>query len=434
MKTIIRLSTISLSIAVFSFSAVAVAVASSHNAVELELLTDPSPNSLGIINALVEAYEAKNPNVDIDVQTRPGGTEGDNVVRTRLATGTMSDIFVYNSGALVQALNPGKTLVDISDEPFMENISPAFQSVVAQGDGVFGVPFEAGMGGGILYNRTVYENLGLEVPTTWQEFMANNQAILVESDVAPVISTFNDTWTSQLFFLSDFYNVLQQDPDFAREYTQGNRKFELSDAGLNSFKRMQEVYEAGYFNNDYESATYEDGLRMLAEGEGAHYPMLTFAISALLENYPDQVDNIGFFAQPGNSASANGLTVWMPSALYLSQTGGNVEAAKDFLAFVASTEGCQVTVDAIGAAGPFLVETCGLPETVPQPVADMLVYFQDSDRNAPALEFLSPVKGPSLEQIMVEIGSGIRSAESGAELYDRDARRQARQLGLDGWD
>ena len=45
-----------------------------------------------------------------------------------------------------------------------------------------------------------------------------------------------------------------------------------------------------------------------------------------------------------------------------------------------------------------------------------------------------PVKGPALEQITVEIGSGIRSPLDGAKLYDEDVRKQALQLGLPGWE
>ena len=41
--------------------------------------------------------------------------------------------------------------------------------------------------------------------------------------------------------------------------------------------------------------------------------------------------------------------------------------------------------------------------------------------------------GPSLEQITVEVGSGIRSAKDGAALYDEDVKKQAQQLGLPGW-
>ncbi len=74
-----------------------------------------------------------------------------------------------------------------------------------------------------------------------------------------------------------------------------------------------------------------------------------------------------------------------------------------------------------------------MPATVPPAVADLLPYFQKDGATAPALEFLSPIKGPALEQITVEVGSGIRSAADGAALYDEDVKKQAQQLGLPGW-
>jgi raffinose/stachyose/melibiose transport system substrate-binding protein len=66
-------------------------------------------------------------------------------------------------------------------------------------------------------------------------------------------------------------------------------------------------------------------------------------------------------------------------------------------------------------------------------VKDVVPYFNKAGGASPALEFLSPIKGPSLEQILIEVGSGIRSAESGAKLYDEDVKKQAQQLGLPGW-
>ena len=73
-----------------------------------------------------------------------------------------------------------------------------------------------------------------------------------------------------------------------------------------------------------------------------------------------------------------------------------------------------------GASGPYLVNGCTLPDDVPPAVSDMLPYFGETGQNGPALEFLSPVKGPALEQITVEVGSGFRPAADGAALYDED--------------
>ena len=104
----------------------------------------------------------------------------------------MTDIFWYNSGSLLQALNPSETLVDLSDEPFITNIVESFLPTVSQNGQIFGVPSQTAMGGGILYNKRIYEELGLSVPTTWEEFAANNEAIK-EAGIAPVIATFGDT-------------------------------------------------------------------------------------------------------------------------------------------------------------------------------------------------------------------------------------------------
>jgi raffinose/stachyose/melibiose transport system substrate-binding protein len=65
-------------------------------------------------------------------------------------------------------------------------------------------------------------------------------------------------------------------------------------------------------------------------------------------------------------------------------------------------------------------------------VKDVEAYI-DAGKVTPALEFLSPIKGPNLEHLTVEVGSGLRSAEDAAELYDEDVEKQAQQLGLEGW-
>ena len=62
----------------------------------------------------------------------------------------MSDVFFYNSGSLLQALNPAESIVDLAGDPMLDNVVDAFIPTVSQGDGVFGVPFGSGMGGGIL--------------------------------------------------------------------------------------------------------------------------------------------------------------------------------------------------------------------------------------------------------------------------------------------
>ena len=402
------------------------------DAVTLTYYIDDNPTNVATAEGLKAAFEAENPDIKIEIETHPGGGEGDNLVKTRLATGDMPDVFRYNAGSLFRALNPPETMLDLSNEAFENNVIDSFKPVVSVDGKVYGVPEEAAMGGGVLYNKKIYADLGLSVPKSWAEFMANNEKIKAAGK-APVIQTFGDTWTSQLFVLADYYNVQAAMPDFAEKYTGNQAKYATTPAALKGFQRQEEVFKAGYLNEDFAAAKFDDGLRMVATGEGAHYPMLTFAIGGITQNYPDNLKDVGFFAMPGDDAASNGLTVWMPAAVYIAKTTQHPEQAKRFVAFIASTKGCDVRSAANGATGPYLIKDCTLPADVPPAVADLLPYFQKDGATAPALEFLSPIKGPALEQITVEVGSGIRSAADGAALYDEDVKKQAQQLGLPGW-
>jgi raffinose/stachyose/melibiose transport system substrate-binding protein len=345
----------------------------------------------------------------------------------------MTDIFWYNSGSLLQALNPSETIVDISNEPFIANIVESFIPTVSQNEGVFGVPSQTAMGGGILYNKKIYEDLGLSVPTTWAEFAANNEAIKA-AGIPPIIATYDgtSTWTSQLFVLADYYNLEQAHPTFAADYTANQAKFATIPEAMAGFGYLQEAFEKEWYQENFATTTFEQGLQLLADGVGAHYPMLTFALGTIAINSPDQVNDIGFFGVPGTDSSKSGATIWMPAATYIANTSEHIDEAKDFLAFIASTAGTDALTAAIPPTGPYMIKGATLPDTVLPAVKDIAAYIE-SGNTAPALEFLSPIKGPSLEQITVAVGTGQMSAAEGAAAYDEDVEAQAQQLGLPGW-
>ncbi len=386
------------------------------------------------VKALTDAYTALHPNVTFDIETSPSGTEGDNLVKTRLATGEMADIFWYNSGSLLQALNPAESLVDLSGEDFIANLDESFLPTVSVGDAIFGVPYETAMGGGILYNKKVFADNGLSVPKSWAEFAANNDK-LKAAGVAPVGATWGgtDTWTSQLFVLADYCNVEMAVPGFADKYTANQAHYSDTPAARKGFDRLQEGFEKGWWQKDFGAATFDDGLNMLAAGEIAQYPMLTFPLGTIAENHPDNIQDIGFFGIPGDDAAKNCATIWMPAAIYIPKTTTtNLEEAKKFLAFAASVEGTEAMSKAVAPAGPYVIKGSKLPDDVLPAVLDIQKYLDDGAA-VPALEFLSAVKGPSLEQITVAVGSGLSTAEEGAKLYDQDVEKQAKQLGLPGW-
>lgn len=401
--------------------------------VTISLLGSVNPNDAVMIEALTNAYTTMHPNVTFDIEVAAGGgAEADNLVKTRLATGEMNDIFYYNSGALLQALNPSETLVDLSGEPFMINIADSFIPTVSQDGGVFGVPVGFASGGGILYNKNIYEELGLTIPTTWDEFAANNEAIK-EAGYAPVLQTFGDTWTAQLFVLADMYNVAQAYPNFAEDYTNNKAKYADLPEALAGFEHLQEGFEKDWYQQDFATTLFPQGIEQIANGEVAHWAMGTFVMPAIAADYPDKVNDFGYFGLPGTDGSAAGSTIWMPLAFYAPNTTEHVDVVKDFFAFVASTDGADAITAKVLPSGPYLIEGATLPDEVAPFVKDLNSYIE-SGNAYPALEFVSPVKGPNLEQICVAVGTGQMTAEEGAAAYDEDVVKQAQQLGLPGWE
>lgn len=390
------------------------------------------PDDIATAEQLAENFNAENPDIEVVVDASgPAGIELNNVVKTRLATGDMPDLFWYNSGALMLALNPDEQLLNVAGEPWLDDLNEAYRGTISTDNGAFGAPVGSAMGGGIFYNIAIYDQLGLEVPTTWDEFMENNAAIRA-AGFDPVIQSFGDTWTSQMVMLADFYNVYAEDPDFGDKLTANEVSFADTPIALRSFEKLAELADAGYFNEDFPTTLLDQALAKLATGEGAHYPMLTFAQATITQNYPDEADDIGFFPVPGDSADENGLTTWMPSSVYAPAFTEHADEVKRFMAFVASQDGCDSITQARGVTGPYVVNGCEIEGDVSRIVSDMFPYFE-SNRTAPALEFLSPVKGPNLENFTVELGSGITTAQEAARAYDADNTTQAQQLGLEGW-
>ncbi|WFR66829.1 hypothetical protein P9139_19640 [Curtobacterium flaccumfaciens] len=146
------------------------------------------------------------------------------------------------------------------------------------------------------------------------------------------------------------------------------------------------------------------------------------------------MNDIGAFALPAENADDTNLTIWEPNGLYIPKTttGDKLTAAKKFIAFANSSDGCKVQNDTGTPGGPYVISTCTLPDSVPPMIGDLQKYLDDG-KASPALEFLSPIKGPNLEKICVQVGSGITTAAKGADQYDDDVVQQAQQLGIKGW-
>ncbi len=124
--------------------------------------------------AQVAAFEEAYPNVDVELVNAGTNTEEYTKLQNAIKAGSGApDVVQIEYYALPQfALSD--SLVDLSQYGFGEledQYSPGTWGSVTVGDAIYGLPQDSGPMA-LFYNKTVFDEFGLEVPTTWDEYVA----------------------------------------------------------------------------------------------------------------------------------------------------------------------------------------------------------------------------------------------------------------------
>jgi raffinose/stachyose/melibiose transport system substrate-binding protein len=366
--------------------------------------------------------------VELEIDVQSGAAEKSNIIKTRLATGDMADLFMYSTGSLLQAINPERNILDLTDEPWIDRVTDSFKTSASVNGRVYALPAGSSMAGGWFYNKRVYRELGLQVPHTWKDLLANLEKVQAAGKIA-LIGTYKDTWTSQIIVLADEYNIKTALPNYPADYTANKLKIATTPIALRSFEKLWETRK--YLNKDALATTYDQGIELLATGQGVHYP-ISFGLNVIQANYPEYINDIGIFGQPGDDPDKHGITIWEPAGWYIFKNSPNVEICKKIMEFYISQEGIDIYGSKLKPEGPYSIKGIKLPADSYAAVLEVQTYF-DAGKTAPALEYESPIKGPNLEQICIEVGTGITEPKTAAAAYDADVQKQAVQLNLPGW-
>ena len=228
--------------------------------------------------------------------------------------------------------------------------------------------------------------------------------------------------------LGDNYNVLAENPTFADDFTAGTAKFATTDAGVRSFDKYADLVDM--YNADASAATYDDSIEAMATGQATHWIILTQVVPAMIALHPECEENVGIFGIPGDDPENCGITVWEPNAWYINKDTAEKDACLALLDFWFRQDNMDYYFSTYGANGPSCVKGYSLPESVcPAIRVDMQKYF-DEGKTAPALEFLTSVKGATCEQITTSCALGQIDGATAAQMYDDDCMKSAVQQGL----
>ncbi len=297
----------------------------------LELFSTKAEN-VAILESIAKDFSAQYPDYTINVVAP---ADAATVLKTRMAKNDMPDILAMGGDSYFTEVQGAGMLVDLSQETFVDDLHEGYLDMIYnrnenKEEVVYGIPY-ATNASGVIYNKDLFEQAGVEVPDTWDEFISVIET-LDNQGINPFVFTYKDSWTI-LPPWNSMAPVLQPD-NFMQDRLDNKTTF----LGTHEEVLEKMITLMDYAQNDFMGMSYDDGNKAFATGAGAMIINGNWAINQITAVNPDV--NLGMFAFPtSNDASDNKLTSGVD--VLLAVVDGNDETeeiAKLFIEFALQPE------------------------------------------------------------------------------------------------
>lgn len=295
--------------------------------------------------ALAEQFTEQT-GIEVDYQIIPAD-QYPSVLTTKLNSGECADIFMHQSGSMdiVTLLQIEKNGVDLSGEEWVSRFTPAVKDQCSVDGKCYGLTtWDVSDSYAMWYNKTIFEQYGLEVPTTFDEFMAVCQTLL-DNGETPIYECVSAGWHHQLnwFDVSALYDAV--DPDMVKKLNNNETTLAGHEIFTTVLEQMKQVADAGYFGEYYMSNAYEDLNAEMADGGAVMACNMMGRIAEVdAMNGTYTSDDFGIFPVPYGDNQTIVETPCGPSKFVYSGSK-NIDAAKQYMAFLASPESLQYLID-----------------------------------------------------------------------------------------
>jgi raffinose/stachyose/melibiose transport system substrate-binding protein len=291
---------------------------------------------------IIPAFEAKNPGIKV-VFSPSAPTEYNAALNAKLDAGSAGDLITCRPfDASLELFNKGH-LASLNDLPGMENFSDVAKSAWTTDDSAtaFCVPM-ASVIHGFIYNADAFEQLGISVPATEEEFFAALEKIKADGNFIPMAMGTKDLWEAATMGYQNIGPTYWKGEEGRAALIKGEQK--LTDEGWVEPYRVLAKWK-DYLGDGFEAQTYPDSQNLFTLGRAAIYPAGSWEIG--LFNTQAQF-KMGAFAPP---VKTTGDTCYISDhndiGIGLNAKSANADAAKTFLTFVASPEFADIYANSL---------------------------------------------------------------------------------------
>lgn len=247
------------------------------------------------------AFESEHEGVTVQIEAIQNEDYEGKLTTAMQDLGSGPDVFMTLGGQKDRDMIAAGQLMDLTDkisDTVKTQMAASLDSATYDGK-IYGVPTTV-QPGGIWYSKDLFAQAGItEAPTTWEELMDACQK-LKDAGIDPIAVGAKDAWPAAhwYYWLSlricspDVYDESMANKDFSAEcWTAAGEK-------------LQELNDAGYFNEGYLTTTAQQGASssagLLANHKAAMELMGTWEPGVVRDLTPDQqpMADLGFFAFP----------------------------------------------------------------------------------------------------------------------------------------
>ncbi|MDG5471625.1 extracellular solute-binding protein [Jeotgalibacillus sp. ET6] len=348
-----------------------------------------------ITEDIIEEFEKENPGVTIETEVLEN-EQYKNKIKVLSSSNDLPDVGVTWAAGYLEPFVEGELfapLDDVLNDGLKDSFVAGTTEAYAINEETYGLPLELNIAP-IYYNKAIFEEYGLEVPETYEEFQEIVKT-LEENGVAPIALGNKDRWTGSLWYM-----YLADRIGGPEVLTQAiNREGTFEDPALaQAAEEIQTLVDANAFNRGFNGLSNDEGKSEFMNGNAAMYMMGTWELPNYTtnEDVPQEFrDSIGFFKFPEVEGGKGDLNSWVGGpgvGLFVSENSEVKEEAKEFVKFFVESWGERAVTEAgVIPATKVDTESVELPELYIDVLDELanssnLTLFADVQMNATVAE------------------------------------------------
>lgn len=233
-----------------------------------------------VFNGLIEKFEQENPSINVEMNVLPSDSYIANASAT-LLSGEGADVFASFPGSQFEALQESGAYVDLSNEAFIDRFSESLLGAGEKDGKQLAVPYQLVYNIPV-YNKGIFEKLGIEPPTDWEGFLKVSE-ILKENGYDPILFA-GDISPSQ--FINPMVMNNQPSDDTFAKLEKGEEKL-TNEWFVKTLSQIQELNDKGYFQKDPLGTKKEGAAALFAQEKGAILALGSYMMSTVKQQNPE---------------------------------------------------------------------------------------------------------------------------------------------------